>query len=172
MPASVFVWVVASLSIRFWPNNGQMIRFTLGGTPTQVRFGISPIHETLSVVRALAEPHRHPLHTEWLRRRARAVSPAALDTLRPLIPASSYRPDFLDPPPAGQHDTIEDGLSSLARTPREQVSAELRDSLGATRPELLRAPVRLQRECAAAIRQVWQGCTGPGMASAEDRPRD
>jgi len=133
-----------------------VIRFRLRGrAPTQVRFGISPVHETLSVVRALAEPHRHPLHTDWLRRRTRTISAQALDTLRPLIPPGGYRPDFLDPPPRGQRDTIEDGLRALLQTPVEQVTAELRDGLGPTRAGRLDSPARLQRECAAAVRHVW-----------------
>lgn len=133
-----------------------MIRYQLTATPTQVRFGISPIHEVLSVVRALSEPDRHPLHTGWLRRRLPAVSAEALNILRPLIPPSRYRPDFLDPPPTGQRDTIDDGLRALAQTPPAQVVAELRDAIGSSRPDLRNAPHAVQRDCAAAIRHVWR----------------
>lgn len=145
----------------------MVIRFRLRGhSSTRLRFGISPIHETLSVIRALAEPHRHPVHGEWLRRRAGSISTQYLDTLRPLIPAGGYRPDFLDPPPKGQHDTIDDGLLGVVTTPVEQVTAELRDALGSIgRGSVTDSPERLRRDCAAAIRHVWDTVLVPEWPS-------
>lgn len=86
-----------------------MIRYRLHGmSPSHIRFGISPIHEAVSLVRMLAEPHRHPLHGPWIRRRAQSI--AGLDTkvLRPMMRPGRYRPDFLDPPPSSADSTIDD----------------------------------------------------------------
>ncbi|MFF7388553.1 helix-turn-helix domain-containing protein [Streptomyces scabiei] len=73
--------------------------------------------------------HWRQRSTHLLSRDARADT--ALRTLRTLIPATGYIPDFLTPPVSGEH--LDAALDKVRATPRERLVAEL-TRLASSRP--------------------------------------
>lgn len=66
-----------------------------------IRFGMSPGHELVHAVRALARPHDAPLQWGWVRHARERVPAEAFALLRLVIGDEGYAPDFLTSPPTG-----------------------------------------------------------------------
>jgi DNA-binding transcriptional ArsR family regulator len=129
---------------------------------TRVRFAISPMIEMMASHLALEDPDRAALHMPWVeqaRERTRAID---LSTLRALLGAPGYRPDFIHPPPSSPLVALEDELARMVATPGEQARAEvLRSYDGAPLPQVLEPfvsdpPAALER-LAGTLREYWDG---------------
>jgi Family of unknown function (DUF5937) len=144
--------------------------------PARVRFGISPLWETMAALRVLHEPQRRSYHLPWFD----SVRPA-LDRLKvwPLLllsPRSGWAPDFLSPAPAGPGTDIADQLAQVRATPPEQVVRELRLSLtqrsGEPVPEaawrLLDDPLATRTMLADLLEQCWRVLIAPHWQRLRD----
>jgi DNA-binding transcriptional ArsR family regulator len=129
----------------------------------RIRFGISPLWETVRSLYAVDDPVRHSLHLPWTRRvRGRATSgPLArqLAPLRAFARPRAWLPDFLTPPPPGPVAEFADELAVLAATPVEVVVADV-TATAARRPPAwaVRAaqtdPARLLADLVTGV-QAW-----------------
>ncbi|MGC0419458.1 DUF5937 family protein [Embleya sp. AB8] len=135
------------------------------------RFGISPLGETVCLLRTLSGSHdAGPLRPwierirptyEHLRRNQRT-----LPALTSLYWRGGYNADFLHPPPAGSQVTIEDELAALRATSREQAYREMaRNMAGLRNPsaalrDLLDSPDLVPR-CADALEAAWSTLLEP-----------
>lgn len=138
------------------------------------RFAISPLHETVVAVRALAGigPGADALVRRWLDpKRARfenlrRTMPMA-DLLIGLLCASMYTPTFLAPPPRRAHGTLAAQLDDVRATPPPLARADLAACLpGRTRP-LSPAVLRLLDQpditihLAGALEATWNELIRP-----------
>jgi DNA-binding transcriptional ArsR family regulator len=96
-----------------------------------IRFGISPLWETMSSLWALGDPARHAIHLPWIKQvrplARRADMAPGLAILRSFTGPGRWLPDFLTPRPAGPLMDIETELATLAATPPEGVAKDLYD---------------------------------------------
>jgi DNA-binding transcriptional ArsR family regulator len=90
-----------------------------------VRFGISPLLETIRSVRVLDDPAAQVLHLPWVIHARRLTDELELDVLRALQPADAYSPDFVHPPPTSPLAEFDDELERMASTPPEQIRSEI-----------------------------------------------
>lgn len=94
-----------------------------------IRFGISPLWETVRSLYALADPGRHWPHRPWVRAVRQLASnrdlARSVELLRAFAHPGAWLPDFLTPRPAGPIVELEDELAVLAATPPEVVAADL-----------------------------------------------
>ena len=115
-----------------------------------MRFGISPLSETVRSLAALSDPARHTLHLPWLRAIRGQLDPGDLALLRSLIgptriPAdfrgipSRAMADFLTPLPTRFIERFEDELAAIRRTPPSVVR---RDLLASHAPDPVPDPLR------------------------------
>ncbi|MEV6521025.1 helix-turn-helix domain-containing protein [Longispora sp. NPDC051575] len=101
----------------------SVIRFEVADV-ADVRFGISPLWETVRSLYALADPGRHAVHLPWVRE-VRHRATAGLPFLRDVAAPGAWLPDFLTPPPAGPLVEFSDELALLRATPPDVVTADL-----------------------------------------------
>lgn len=142
-----------------------------------LRFARSPMWETMEALRAVRDPRRQAYHLSWLRSiDHRAVEPA-VRTLRPLVTSPGFTPDFLIPIPSGPTTEIDDDLATVAATPMDVVTRELRMSLYSRRanPEvagevraLLADPAAALQRIVAAQRTCWEQLVRPYWAAIDD----
>jgi DNA-binding transcriptional ArsR family regulator len=133
------------------------------------RVAVSPLWETQDVVRTLKRPERHGYHARWLRRVAPAVARLDLTPLWLLMPRFGHTPDWLSPPPIGPSARFEEEIAAVrAADPeaaREDTARSLADTPGALESAYGRAwladPVRMIRELADAVEEVWYTLVAP-----------
>lgn len=94
-----------------------------------VRFGVSPLWETLRSLYALGDPGRYAMHLAWVRRARRlARDPSLLGhvrLLRAFARPGAWMPDFLTPAPAGPLAGLDDELEIVLGTPAPVVREDL-----------------------------------------------
>jgi hypothetical protein len=90
-----------------------------------VRFGVSPMFETVLSVGALRDPAAAPLHLPWVEDARRLAADLELEPLLLLLRPGAYMPDFLNPPPAGRTAELEEELDVMLATPAAQIRAEV-----------------------------------------------
>ncbi|ACZ32343.1 transcriptional regulator, ArsR family [Xylanimonas cellulosilytica DSM 15894] len=139
----------------------QKVEFRLTpGDAQAVRFGISPGHELVHAIRALARPVDHPLQWAWLRAsRDRAPRPA-FTLLRLVVGESGYLPDFLTPP-AGWTASADDERERIAAADPDRVTVDLGKRAARTAGAESRTLAELAQHPAEALRAVveaWQTC--------------
>ncbi len=91
----------------------------------RVRFGISPLDETMGAMQTLLGRRGHPSHLPWLREAAAKLPSLPVDDFARVMSARHYITDFLGPPPSGPETTASAQLAEIRRTPPEQVAVEL-----------------------------------------------
>ncbi|WP_410604823.1 DUF5937 family protein [Amycolatopsis sp. lyj-90] len=91
----------------------------------RVRFGISPLDETMGAMQTLLGRRGHPSHLPWLREAAAKLPDLPIDDFAKVMSARHYITDFLSPPPSGPETTASAQLAEIRRTPPEQVAREL-----------------------------------------------
>ncbi|WP_201261051.1 ArsR/SmtB family transcription factor [Embleya scabrispora] len=143
-----------------------MLRIEVG--PADVarsRFAISPLGETVLVLRTLAGSHRAGPLRPWIERlrpayeRLRREMPAVA-AMTSLYRRGGYNADFLHPPPAGIPTGIGDELTAVRATPLDRARGELARNLAGLRPPsaaaraLFEAPDVVAR-LADAIEAAW-----------------
>lgn len=137
--------------------------------PASCRWAISPLRETHSAVRLLADPHRQGYHQPWLRAVAPALDELDLTPLHQVLPKTAYSPDFLVPAPLGPTANFEDELALVRRTPPKQVRAELarclREQHGRRPPPSAQAladhPVSTRNLLANTLAACWERLVAP-----------
>jgi DNA-binding transcriptional ArsR family regulator len=93
----------------------------------EIRFGISPISETVTSLWALNDPARHAIHLPWIKQARTLLSQVDLSLLTAFIGGKRWIPDFLCPRPASPLMHIDDDLGTLLATPPERVTADILD---------------------------------------------
>jgi DNA-binding transcriptional ArsR family regulator len=140
------------------------------------RFALSPLHETMGAVRALAKPERQSYHLPWLRRVRPDLERLDLAPLLALVPDASYSPDFLSPPPDGPLTEIHGELARVHATPAGQVHRELTRSLaeryGNASPPIAAAmltdPAAARDRLADLLARCWQTLVEPWWPRLRD----
>jgi len=93
----------------------------------EIRFGISPIAETVTSLWALDDPARHAIHLPWIKQARPLVGRHDLGLLTAFIGRRRWIPDFLCPRPESPLVPIDDDLDTLLATPPERVTADILD---------------------------------------------
>jgi DNA-binding transcriptional ArsR family regulator len=84
----------------------------------RVRFGISPVYETVMALAALIRPGVHAVHLPWARwARPRLQAVDNLDLLTALVGRENYKPGFLMPAPATRMPDLDTELRKVRATP-------------------------------------------------------
>ena len=144
-----------------------MIRYHFGQDDLlRTRFAISPLMELLGafyVVRRPAEYEVHRRWVDWATPRVRDLDLSLFDVMAPF--GGPYWPVFVAPPPRQPHGSIETELERVARTPPDQVIAEIRQRYGNEVPEagqpLVDAPQVGLRELVDQMRSLWEAVVAP-----------
>jgi DNA-binding transcriptional ArsR family regulator len=131
-----------------------------------LRFGISPIWETVTSVWALHNPRRHARHLPWIAAtRSLAEDPVIaehLAWLQSFARPKAWLPDFMTPAPSKPLPTIEEDLDELLSTPAARVVTDIRVIEHSATPlpprvqAVLDDPDRGMRRIADAIHGWWQ----------------
>lgn len=132
-----------------------MITIRLAGLDwSRIRFGISPVWETVAAVRAALAPRlRHS--PAWLDRSLRRLAVLDLPLLRELVdPGRPYLVDFLAPPPERADSGFAAELERIRSTPRALVRKELRRA--GIEIAAVEVPARLAG-VVAELRAAWDG---------------
>jgi DNA-binding transcriptional ArsR family regulator len=125
-----------------------MIRIRLETTDVgRIRFGFSPLAETVLSLRALATGNA--LHAPWLRRVLPPPAGVDLELLTTVVPRAGYIPDFLLPPVPARAGGFDSGLADVAGADPELVAAQLR--------HLSTHPVAFPRKGGHAQRALLRG---------------
>lgn len=143
--------------------------------PARVRFGVSPLWETLSALQMLLTPWHHDYQLPLLE--AARADVRQLD-LRPLLAVSERRgwvPDFLGPAPTGPGTDVADQLARVRATPASQVAHEVRRSLSerpTPAPEgawrLLDDPAATRARLADLLEECWNILLAPHWQQLRD----
>lgn len=144
------------------------LRFTAGAL-VACRFAISPLNETMSAIRLLANTAGSGYHAPWLGAVGPALETLDLTTLALLAPHRTYGPDFLSPAPANPSTTFATELAAVRATPAARVRREIDRSLferfGANPPPsarpLLGRGERARELCTSALQAAWQALVEP-----------
>ena len=134
---------------------------------TAVRFGVSPGHELVHAVRALARPHEHPLQWGWVRGARERAPREAFDLLRLVIGDDGYAPDAFTSPAAWDL-TPDEELARLRATALAPLAVDLgkravretghpRRALRAMQAD----PERARRLIADAAEAFWAAAVAP-----------
>jgi hypothetical protein len=146
-----------------------------------MRFGISPLTETVFSLWALSDPSRHTLHLPWLRTARHRLDPRDAELLLSLVGPSrippDFRgnpsqalPDFLTPRPDRFVARFEDELAAVRTTAPEIVRRDLvathapdplPTALRALKPRDDRATSRLLLAICDALERHWTDSLAP-----------
>jgi Family of unknown function (DUF5937)/Helix-turn-helix domain len=126
-----------------------------------VRFGVSPMFETMLSVGALRDPAAAPLHLPWVEDARRLTADLELEPLLLLLRRGAYMPDFLNPPPAGPTAELEDELEVMLAIPAAQIRGEVTrcyedTALPAELDTFLSRPRTAVRALAELLRTYWE----------------
>lgn len=144
-----------------------MVALSMGPAAlARLRFGISPLGETVRSVLVLDDPAGRVMHRPWVAGVRGRLGALDLSVLRALQPPDVYAPDFFHPTPAGPSAGIDDELGTMARTPPSQIRAEvLRTYVGRPMPSVLEPFVNRPAEAVASLadllRAYWRVALAP-----------
>ena len=146
---------------------GQLVRLRV--VPDDLvhsHFAVSPLWELVHAMRAVAGPRRGSPAQPWVERArerfARLRREADVDVVLALQPPG-YGADFVVPPPAGVHTTMDDLLTAVRTTPLDQARREV--ALALAQPQSRTLPTRvlivLEREdlpayVADVLARAWE----------------
>jgi hypothetical protein len=141
------------------------------------RFAVSAVGETIEAARAVANPAAAVGRAGWLRTSRPALQRLQRKhDLRPLfalLPACSYRPDFLTPLPDAPLRELEAELELVRATSRERAQEEIdrclsrRDPVDPDLERLLRSRDTVER-LAVLIEAIWDACVKPWWPRIRD----
>jgi DNA-binding transcriptional ArsR family regulator len=92
------------------------------------RFATSPVWETASAVRTIVTPESRAYHLPWFDAVRAELATVDIAPLLWVMPHRGYTPDFFAPIPSGPHDSIEDELARIRKTPLRRVATEIERS--------------------------------------------
>ncbi|MEU8075108.1 ArsR family transcriptional regulator [Catellatospora citrea] len=128
-----------------------------------VRFGLSPLAETVAALATLMSPGRAtPGLTGWVDRHRDAFADLTADhavsglceVLRRTVHVTHWMPDFITVPPPGMETTIEQELTVVRATPADRVHADLARSADGPLPAVLTGPDAAD-QVAAGLAAAW-----------------
>ncbi|GII80161.1 ArsR family transcriptional regulator [Sphaerisporangium rufum] len=143
----------------------------------RVRFAVSPLWETLALVRAHLSPvPGEPAVDRFVARHRPRLAAIDLSLLPDLLTHQGYVPDFLTPPPPGPSTDPEqpfaDELDRLLATPPEVVAREIgrvhRERPAAGPARALDRPDQVTRQLGAAVSRVWTAVLAPNWRRVRD----
>ncbi|HVV76833.1 MAG TPA: winged helix-turn-helix domain-containing protein [Mycobacteriales bacterium] len=136
-----------------------------------VRFGYSPIQETVQSMWALRNPERHPVHRKWRDKALPRLDEFDWPLLNALIGPGGWVPDFLTPYPETNVPRFDDEIATLGHTEPERVRRDIhasnigRDRRPRSLPKVLRGadhdPAGLRDAIADALASYWQILIAP-----------
>lgn len=144
-----------------------MIQYRFGQDDLlRTRFAIAPLMELLGAFYVLRRPAEYIVHrrwVEWAAPRVRGLDLSLFDVAAPF--GGPYWPVFVAPPPHLPHPLIEPELERVARTPPEQVVAEITqryaDQLPETARPLVDDPAAALRTLVGQMRSLWDAAVAP-----------
>ena len=132
----------------------------------RTRFAIAPLMELIGAFYVLRRPDRYVVHRRWLRwaaPRLQALDLSLLDAAAPF--GGPYWPVFVSPPPREPHPTIAAELDRVAKTPPEQVVAEITKRYGDRPPApaqpFVDDPAGALGVLVAEMRALWDAVLAP-----------
>lgn len=130
-----------------------MVALSIGSAAlARLRFGISPLGETVRSALVLDDPAGRIVHRPWAAAVRGRLGALDLTVVRALQPPDVYGPDFFHPAPAGPSADICGELAVMARTPPAQIRAEvLRAYAGRRLPAVLEPFVHRPAEAVASL---------------------
>jgi DNA-binding transcriptional ArsR family regulator len=148
-----------------------MVALSMGSAAlARLRFGISPLGETVRSALVLGEPAGWMMHRPWVAAVRGRLGALDLAVVRALQPPDVYAPDFFHPAPAGPSADIDDELEVMTRTPPSQIRAEvLRTYAGQRLPAVLEPFVSRPAEAVASLADLlhayWRVALAPHWPS-------
>jgi len=144
--------------------------------PARVRFGISPLWETMSALQMLLTPWTRDYQLPWLEATRTQIRQLDLWPLLTVSPRGVWIPDFLSPAPTGPSTDVADQLAQVRATPADQVACEVRRSLSGRSdtalPEdtgrLLDDPVATRNQLADLLEECWNILLAPRWQQLRD----
>lgn len=129
----------------------------------RVRFAVSPASEVLHAVRLAAAPGWHGALLPWSRPAQRRLATLGVSELVATLAPDGYVPDFLSPPPAGPHTTLDEELDRVRATSPTQVATELDLTFpdGRHPPGLPADPAAARDLLATQLRRCWDTLLAP-----------
>jgi DNA-binding transcriptional ArsR family regulator len=140
----------------------------------RIRFGFSPVPETVLSVRTLATSS-NALHAPWIRRARPALADLDMELLGALVRPAGYIPDFLLPPVPQRSGGLDAGLAQIAGSAPDVVAWELdhlaghpvaqrgagRERRVALLRELAADPAAALERIVAELRRYWHAVVEP-----------
>lgn len=124
----------------------------------QVRFAVSPLHETtgaLRLVRRVLDGHLVP-RRPWEIMAVRKAEQLPLGPLLALLPAGSWNPDVLNPPPLGARGDFADELAQVEAVPADIFAGEIvRCLLAQGHPVPQASPTAQREEAVGLLELAW-----------------
>jgi hypothetical protein len=143
-----------------------------------VRFGYSPIQETVQSMWALRHPDRHPLHQRWREAAIPLLRHFDWPLLNSLEGPRGWIPDFLTPYPETNIPAFGDELATLRRTEPDRVRHDIHAAyvdhdgrlgqLPAALDALDRDPASLRDAIADAVSSYWELLIAPYWPQLRD----
>lgn len=143
-----------------------------------VRFGYSPIQETVQSMWALRSPDRYPVHRRWRDTSIPLLGEFDWPLLNALVGMGGWIPDFLTPYPETNIPRFADELDALRRTEPDRVRADIHSALAGRdrRPrrlpdkldELNGDPSAVRDAIADAIGAYWELLIAPHWPRLRD----
>lgn len=136
-----------------------------------VRFAVSPLHETtaaLRLVRRVLDGHLVP-NRPWELAAVRRAAQLPLEPLLALLPAGSWNPDVLNPPPLGPRMGSADELAQVAAVDPDTFAGELaRCVVAQGRAVPPAAPAAQRDEVVGLLELAWRELLAPEWPRLQD----
>jgi len=136
-----------------------------------VRFAVSPLHETtgaLRLVRRVLDGQLVPTRP-WEVFAVRRAGQLPLGPLLALLPAGSWNPDVLNPPPQGPRADLADELSQVAAVDPDILAGELARCLAGQGRAVPQASPTTQREQIVGLLELaWRELLLPQWSRLQD----
>jgi DNA-binding transcriptional ArsR family regulator len=130
----------------------------------EMRFGCSPLHETVTSLWALRRPERYVLHLPWIQQTRAALAglaPADIAVLRALLGGHrGWLPDFVSPRPATPLAELTLELAELAAVDPVRAERDVQVLGGPALPAPAALAAVLARYAAVAIEPHWSRMRG------------
>ena len=131
------------------------------------RFAVSPLIETCSALRSLAQPGAAAYHLPWQRQARRLIPELAIEPLLAVLSWQGEQPDFLNPAPENPFTEIETELNRVRAMPPGRVAAELAP-VSSAHPALSGDPARVRDLLADMLARGWAAFVEPWWPRLRD----
>lgn len=143
-----------------------MLRYRFGNQDLlRTRLVISPLFELTQSVMALRDPAAKSIHLPWVRVAAPLLAGLDMAVLKALVPAETYQPDFLSPPPTTPDPDVRAEVERVRETPPEQVRRDLEFAFPDGVPDELRPLVARTEQALGALADLitayWERALAP-----------